>query len=77
MSWSRNARLFALEEVRDGYLPVLEIAREIFRLGFYRWASLELFSRSWGKLVEALGLDDAVSGEVDVSRVGISGQSRL
>lgn len=73
MSWSRNARLFALEEVRGGYLPVLEIAREIFCPGFHRWASLELFSSSWGRLVEALGLDDAVSGEVDalglVSRV--------
>lgn len=46
MSWSRNARLFAFEEDRGGYLPVLEIAREIFGLGFQGWVSLELFSRS-------------------------------
>jgi 4-hydroxyphenylpyruvate dioxygenase len=47
MSWSRNCRLFALEENMGGYLPVLEIARVIFdELGFEGWVSLELFSRT-------------------------------
>ncbi|KAL2378707.1 hypothetical protein RJ035_007349 [Blastomyces gilchristii] len=46
MSWSRNARLFAFEEDRGGYLPILAIARAFFDLGFEGWISLELFSRS-------------------------------
>ncbi|KAG2415394.1 3-dehydroshikimate dehydratase [Aspergillus terreus] len=46
MSWSRNARLFAFEEDRGGYLPVLETARAFFDTGFEGWVSLELFSRT-------------------------------
>lgn len=46
MSWSRNARLFAFEEDRGGYLPILEVARAFFDLGFEGWVSLELFSRT-------------------------------
>ncbi|KAL5002670.1 xylose isomerase-like protein [Aspergillus recurvatus] len=46
MSWSRNARLFPCEEERGGYLPVLEIARAFFGIGFEGWVSLELFSRT-------------------------------
>ncbi|KLJ08355.1 4-hydroxyphenylpyruvate dioxygenase [Blastomyces silverae] len=46
MSWSRNARLFAFEEERGGYLPILAVARAFFDLGFEGWVSLELFSRS-------------------------------
>ncbi|KAL4976330.1 xylose isomerase-like protein [Aspergillus desertorum] len=46
MSWSRNARLFPCEEERGGYLPVLEIARVFFEIGFEGWVSLELFSRT-------------------------------
>lgn len=46
MSWSRNARLFPFEQDRGGYLPVLDIARAIFELGFEGWVSLELFSRT-------------------------------
>lgn len=46
MSWSRNARLFPCEEERGGYLPVLEIARAFFEIGFEGWVSLELFSRT-------------------------------
>lgn len=46
MSWSRNARLFAFEEDRGGYLPVLEVARAFFDTGFEGWVSLELFSRT-------------------------------
>ncbi|KAL4942352.1 hypothetical protein BDV06DRAFT_222288 [Aspergillus oleicola] len=76
MNWSRNARLFPCEEERGGYLPVLEIARTFFEIGFRGWVSLELFSRScndarletvdehaergvrsWGRVVNALGLD--------------------
>ncbi|EEP75431.1 3-dehydroshikimate dehydratase [Uncinocarpus reesii 1704] len=46
MSWSRNARLFAYEQDRGGYLPVVDIAKAIFDMGFEGWASLELFSRT-------------------------------
>ncbi|KAE8351008.1 xylose isomerase-like protein [Aspergillus coremiiformis] len=46
MNWSRNARLFAFEEDRGGYLPVLDVARAFFDLGFEGWVSLELFSRT-------------------------------
>ncbi|PGH23359.1 hypothetical protein AJ80_02612 [Polytolypa hystricis UAMH7299] len=46
MSWSRNARLFAFEEERGGYLPVIDIARGIAATGFEGWWSLELFSRT-------------------------------
>ncbi|KAL4899572.1 hypothetical protein BDW74DRAFT_163429 [Aspergillus multicolor] len=46
MNWSRNARLFPCEEDRGGYLPVLEIAKAFFDIGFEGWVSLELFSRT-------------------------------
>ncbi|OOG00948.1 hypothetical protein ASPCADRAFT_159364 [Aspergillus carbonarius ITEM 5010] len=46
MNWSRNARLFAFEEERGGYLPVEETARAFFDTGFEGWVSLELFSRT-------------------------------
>ncbi|RDW76560.1 sugar phosphate isomerase/epimerase family protein [Aspergillus mulundensis] len=46
MNWSRNARLFPCEVDRGGYLPVLEIAKAFFDLGFEGWVSLELFSRT-------------------------------
>ncbi|EAW07693.1 sugar phosphate isomerase/epimerase family protein [Aspergillus clavatus NRRL 1] len=46
MSWSRNARLFPFEEHRGGYLPVVDVARAFFDLGFEGWVSLELFSRT-------------------------------
>ncbi|GLI81108.1 3-deoxy-7-phosphoheptulonate synthase [Penicillium ochrochloron] len=46
MNWSRNARLFAFEEDRGGYLPILEVANAFFDLGFEGWVSLELFSRT-------------------------------
>lgn len=48
MSWSRNARLFAFEEHRGGYLPVLEVVRAFIDFGFSGWVSLELFSRFLG-----------------------------
>ncbi|KAI9924880.1 hypothetical protein ASPWEDRAFT_27989 [Aspergillus wentii DTO 134E9] len=46
MNWSRNARLFAFEEDRGGYLPVLDVAKAFFDIGFKGWVSLELFSRT-------------------------------
>jgi 4-hydroxyphenylpyruvate dioxygenase len=46
MSWSRNCRLFYGETAHGAYLPVLELARTIFKdLGFEGWVSLELFNR--------------------------------
>ncbi|KAG9657356.1 xylose isomerase-like protein, partial [Aureobasidium melanogenum] len=47
MSWSRNARLFALEE--NGYLPILDVLKAITSpqgLNFQGWISFELFSAS-------------------------------
>lgn len=46
MSWSRNARLFAFEESRGGYLPILDITRAFFDTGFEGWVSMEMFSRT-------------------------------
>ncbi|MCJ1303853.1 hypothetical protein MMC08_006664 [Hypocenomyce scalaris] len=47
MSWSRNARLFAFEEDRGGYLPVVDVARAFIEgLEFKGWVSMELFSRT-------------------------------
>lgn len=51
MDWSRNARLFPLEESRGAYLPVLEITKAIVGsspsgLGYEGWLSMELFSRT-------------------------------
>ena len=51
MDWSRNARLFPLEEEQGAYLPVVQITSVIVQpapdgLGFEGWLSMELFSRS-------------------------------
>lgn len=47
MSWSRNARLFAYEGDRGGYLPVIDIAKVILKdLKYKGWVSMELFSRT-------------------------------
>ncbi|OKL57522.1 3-dehydroshikimate dehydratase [Talaromyces atroroseus] len=47
MSWSRNARLFAYEVDRNGYLPVIDIAKVILKdLRYKGWVSMELFSRT-------------------------------
>ncbi|KAI9929756.1 hypothetical protein AWENTII_009527 [Aspergillus wentii] len=47
MNWSRNARLFLYETDRGAYLPVLEVARTIFKgLKYKGWVSMELFSRT-------------------------------
>lgn len=47
MSWSRNARLFPLEQ--PGYLPIIPVLRAITDedgLGYRGWISLEVFSRT-------------------------------
>ena len=46
MSWSRNCRLFYGEEDRGAYLPIKDITKTIFSLGFRGWVSMELFSRT-------------------------------
>ena len=51
MDWSRNARLFPLEQSRGAYLPVLQITKAIVDpvpagLGYAGYLSMELFSRS-------------------------------
>jgi 4-hydroxyphenylpyruvate dioxygenase len=50
MSWSRNCRLFACEEDRGGYLPILDVVRAICDekegLGYKGWISFELFNRT-------------------------------
>lgn len=50
MSWSRNARLFAFEESRGGYLPILDVTRAIVDgVGYRGWLSMELFNVSLGE----------------------------
>ena len=46
MTWSRNARLFAFEESKGGYLPVMDILQAIVvDLGYRGWLSAESFHR--------------------------------
>ena len=47
MTWSRNARLFACEESRGGYLPILQICKTLLvDMGWKGWASMEVFGRT-------------------------------
>ncbi|CAM6089619.1 unnamed protein product [Calypogeia fissa] len=47
MNWSRNARVFAFEEERGGYLPILDVCKAFFDgLGYRGWVSFEVFSRT-------------------------------
>jgi 4-hydroxyphenylpyruvate dioxygenase len=47
MTWSRNARIFPLEEDLKGYLPVLRLFKAwIFDWGYRGWVSMEIFNRS-------------------------------
>ena len=63
MSWSRNARLFAYEADRGGYLPVAEIARTILKdLGYKGWVSMELFSRTMADPDPSVPADHAKRG---------------
>ncbi|KIW14467.1 hypothetical protein PV08_07251 [Exophiala spinifera] len=46
MTWSRNARLFAFEQDRGGYLPVQKIMETlVVRMGYRGLISAEMFSR--------------------------------
>lgn len=46
MTWSRNARLFAFEESKGGYLPVMNVLQAIVvDLGYRGWLSAESFNR--------------------------------
>ncbi|RMZ86729.1 hypothetical protein DV736_g6044, partial [Chaetothyriales sp. CBS 134916] len=55
MSWSRNARLFPLEE--GGYLPVCEILQSICDAGYKGYISFEFFSQSANVAGPAVPLD--------------------
>ncbi|KAL8946412.1 MAG: hypothetical protein Q9222_007191 [Ikaeria aurantiellina] len=47
MTWSRQARLFPLEEEMGAYLPVLEVLRScVVDMGYRGWISLEVFNGS-------------------------------
>jgi 4-hydroxyphenylpyruvate dioxygenase len=46
MTWSRNARLFAFEESKGGYLLVMDVLKAIVvDLGYRGWLSAESFNR--------------------------------
>ena len=50
MTWSRGARLFPLEAVFGGYLPVLAaIATIVNDVGYRGWISMEIFSKQLKK----------------------------
>lgn len=42
--WSRNARLFPMEE--GGYLPIVGVVEVLVKAGWSGWVSLEVFSRT-------------------------------
>lgn len=44
MAWSRNARLFPLEE--EGYLPVIDVIEAVTKTGWSGWVSQEVFTRA-------------------------------
>ncbi|KAJ5767414.1 uncharacterized protein N7511_005030 [Penicillium nucicola] len=70
MSWSRNCRLFAMEEDRGGYLPIIKIAQAIFhQLGYEGWVSLELFSRSMADTASATPMEHAKRGSESWERL--------
>ena len=67
MDWSRNARLFPLEESRGAYLPVLQITKAIVDsvpagLGYAGWLSMELFSRTTQEKHESVPQEHAQRG---------------
>ncbi|KAJ5599211.1 hypothetical protein N7450_000278 [Penicillium hetheringtonii] len=43
MTQSRNCRIFPCEENRGGCLPVIDVAKAVFDLGYCGWVSMEVF----------------------------------
>lgn len=63
MSWSRNARCFAYEEDRGGYLPVVQVAKSfVHGLGYSGWISMELFSRTMSEPGQQVSQEHAQRG---------------
>lgn len=43
MTQSRNCRIYPCEEDRGGCLPVVDVAKAVFDLGYRGWVSMEVF----------------------------------
>lgn len=43
MTQSRNCRIYPCEEDRGGCLPILDVAKAVFDLGYCGWVSMEVF----------------------------------
>ncbi|KAJ5987933.1 hypothetical protein N7481_003143 [Penicillium waksmanii] len=43
MTQSRNCRIYPCEESRGGCLPVVDVAKAVFDLGYCGWVSMEVF----------------------------------
>jgi 4-hydroxyphenylpyruvate dioxygenase len=43
MTQSRNCRIYPCEEHKGGCLPVIDIAKAVFDLGYSGWVSMEVF----------------------------------
>lgn len=64
MPWSRNARLFPLEEKRGAYLPVMDVLKALLQgLGYRGWVSFELFSRTLSETAEDVPDDHAARAQ--------------
>ncbi|KAJ6140614.1 hypothetical protein N7470_010410 [Penicillium chermesinum] len=46
MTQSRNCRVFPCEERLGGSLPVMEVAKAVFDMGYTGWVSMEVFTRT-------------------------------
>ena len=47
MQWSRNGRVFPLEQESEGFMPAHEILRTlVFDMGYRGWVSMEMFHGS-------------------------------
>jgi 4-hydroxyphenylpyruvate dioxygenase len=67
MSWSRNARLFPMEE--RGYLPICEVLQAICDAGYQGHISLEFFSRTVNTTDPCVPLHHAQRAQVSWKRL--------
>ena len=67
MSWSRNARLFPLEE--RGYLPVCEVLQAICDAGYQGYIAFEFFSRTVNAPDPSVPLEHAKRAQISWQRL--------
>lgn len=67
MNWSRNARVFPLENKYNAYLPIDRIMSVIMKeVGYDDWVSLEIFSRTVSSNNSATVINHAERGKASL-----------